>query len=146
MSNRSRIGTPAETAAKRWLQDNGWPDADRQPLRGNRDQGDLIVCRTPLVIAEVKAGAQAENASDALIAAWLTETDTEAVHAGADLGVLIVRRFRRPVARWDAYMRANDMALILTGASILYNAAPWPVRMTLADWSAAALAWLDGAE
>lgn len=137
------IGTAAESAARNWLQSNGWPECDRQPLRGNRDQGDLVVCRSPLIIAEVKAGAMAEKASDALIREWIKQTETEAVHAGAELGVLIVRRFRRPVAQWDAWLRANDWALLLTGDSILPTDAPWPLRASLADWATAAADWAE---
>ena len=143
MARPKDIGTSAETAAKRWLQANGWPDCDRQPLRGNRDQGDLIVCRAPVIVAECKAGAMAESASNNLIRDWLEQTETEAVHAGADLAVLVVRRFRRPVAAWDAWMRANDWALLLTGDSILPTDAPWPLRASLADWSRAAYEWAD---
>ena len=137
------IGTAAETAAKRFLQANGFPECDRQPLRGNRDQGDLVVCRDPLVIAEVKGGQMAEKASAAVIAEWLEQTETEAVHAGADLAVLIVRRHRRPVGLWDTYMRANDWALLLTGDSILPTDAPWPLRASLGDWSRMAWEWAD---
>lgn len=142
--NRPRdIGTAAETATKRYLQAHGFPEADRQPLRGGRDQGDLIVCRAPKIIAEVKAGAVADNASDQLIRQWLDQTDTEAVHAGADLGVLVVRRRHRPTGLWDAWMRANDWALLLTGDSILPTDAPWPLRASLGDWAVMAYEWAD---
>jgi hypothetical protein len=144
MSKSKAIGTAAETAATRYLQANGFPACDRQPLRGNRDQGDLIVCRTPRVIAEVKGGQMAETASAAVIAEWLEQTETEAVHAGADLGVLIVRRFRRPVGLWDAYMPSADWALLLTGESLLTRDAPWPLRSSLADWARMASWWAEG--
>ena len=53
MANPSRDkGTRMETTAKRYLQASGWPQADRQPPRGDRGQGALGVCRTPLVVAE----------------------------------------------------------------------------------------------
>ena len=123
MSRRPRdIGTAGETAARRWLQSDGWPDADRQPLRGTRDCGDLIVCRSPRIIAECKAGNAAETASSGLIGQWLAQTETERVNAGAVLAVLIVRRHRRPVGLWDA---------------------PWSLRASLQDWSAMAKAWAD---
>ena len=143
MSNPSKDkGTRRETAAKRYLQGAGWPQADRAPLRGNRDHGDLVVCRTPLIIAEVKF--RSHTFSDAQVARWLEETEREAVHAGADLSVLIVRRFRRPVELWDAVMAANDWLLILSGDEVLPTDAPWPLRASLADWSRMALAWVEG--
>ena len=138
MSKSKAIGTASETAAKRFLQANGFPDCDRQPLRGNRDQGDLIVCRSPLVIAEVKGGQMAEKASHTVIAEWLEQTETEAVHAGADLAVLIVRRHRRPVAQWDAWMPAGDWAWLLgfeRHSSWFGTLDKAPLRGSLADWA-----------
>lgn len=137
------IGTSAETAAKRWLVDDGWPDCERRALTGNRDTGDLTVCRRPLIIAEVKAGHAADKASPKVIADWLEQTDTEAVHAGADLGVLIVARKYRNPRDWDAYMRACDWVLLLTGDEVLWPDAPWPMRVSVEHWSQMAKAWAD---
>ena len=144
MSRRPKdIGTAAETAARRFLVDDGWPDCERRALAGNRDTGDLTVCRRPLIVAEVKAGHAADKASPKVIADWIEQTDTEAVHAGAVLGVLIVARKYRNPRDWDAYMRACDWVLLLTGDEVLWPDAPWPMRTSLADWSAMAKAWAD---
>ena len=145
MKRRPRdIGTAAETAAKRWLQDNGWPDADRQPLRGTRDCGDLTVCRSPLIVAEVKAGNAAETAPSGLIGQWLAQTETERVNAGAVLAVLIVRRHRRPVGLWDAHMPAAGWLTLFDGSTDAAGwDSPWPLRASLGDWSAMAKAWVD---
>ncbi len=137
------IGTSAETAAKRWLVDDGWPDCERRALASNRDTGDLTVCRRPLIIAEVKAGHAADKAGPKVIDAWLEQTDTEAVHAGAALGVLIVARKYRNPRDWDAYMRACDWALLLTGDEVLWPDAPWPMRVSVEHWSQMAKAWAD---
>lgn len=143
MANPSKQrGTLIESRVRAYLQANGWPEADRQPLRGNRDQGDLIVCRAPVIIAECKA--RKGTISERDIAVWLEQTETEAVHAGADLAVLIVARHGIKVAEYDAIMRANDWALLLTGDSILPTDAPWPLRASLADWSQTTLAWVEG--
>ena len=143
MSNPSKDkGTRRESTAKRYLQSSGWPDCDRQPLRGNRDHGDLIVCRDPHIIAEVKY--RSETFSDAQAMRWLEETEREAVHAGADLSVLIVARKGVRVEYWDAVMAANDWMLILSGDEVLPTDAPWPLRASLADWSRMALAWVEG--
>ena len=144
MSRRPKdIGTSAETAARRFLVDDGWPDCERRALACNRDTGDLTVCRRPLIVAEVKAGKAADKAGPKVIDDWLEQTDTEAVHAGADLGVLIVARKYRNPRDWDAYMRACDWVLVLTGDEVLWPDAPWPMRTSLADWSAMAKAWAD---
>ena len=144
MSRRPKdIGTAAETAARRFLVDDGWPDCERRALAGNRDTGDLTVCRRPLIIAEVKAGHAADKASPKVIDDWLEQTDTEAVHAGADLGVLIVARKYRNPRDWDAYMRACDWVLLLTGDEVLWPDAPWPMRVSVEHWSQMAKAWAD---
>ena len=133
------IGTAAETAAKRFLQEAGFADCDRQPLRGSRDTGDLIVCREPLIIAEVKGGQQAERASAQMIGTWLEQAETEAVHAGADLAVLIVRRFRRPVALWDAWMPLSDWVWLADKGRFASGAMrATPLRGSLGDWAALA--------
>ena len=127
MSRRPKdIGTAGESAARRFLVDDGWPDCERRALTGNRDTGDLTVCRRPLVIAD-----------------WIEQTDTEAVHAGAVLGVLIVARKYRNPRDWDAYMRAADWALLLTGDEVLWPDAPWPMRVSVEHWSQMAKAWAD---
>jgi len=142
MSNPSKDkGTRKETPAKRYLQGAGWPQADRAPLRGNRDQGDLVVSRTPLIIGEVKYRDRAF--SDAQVGRWLEETEREAVHAGAELGVLIVARKGVRVEYWDAVMAANDWMLMLSGDQVLPTDAPWPMRTSLEHWSRIALAWVE---
>ena len=144
MSRRPKdIGTAAETAARRFLVDDGWPDCERRALACNRDTGDLTVCRRPLIVAEVKAGKAADKAGPKVIDDWIEQTDTEAVHAGAVLGVLIVARKYRNPRDWDAYMRAADWVLLLSGDEVLWPDAPWPMRTSLADWSAMAKAWAD---
>ena len=134
-------GTRRESTAKRFLQASGWPDCDRQPLRGNRDHGDLVICRDPHIIAEVKY--RSETFSDAQVGRWLEETEREAVHAGADLSVLIVARKGVRVEYWDAVMAANDWMLMLSGDQVLPTDAPWPMRTSLEHWSRIALAWVE---
>jgi hypothetical protein len=142
MANPSKQrGTLIESRVRAYLLANGWPDCDRQPLRGSRDQGDLIVCRAPVIIAECKA--RKGTISERTIADWMEQTETEAVHAGAVSAVLIVARHGIRVGEYDAIMRANDWALLLTEDSLMVRDAPWPMRASLADWSAMAKAWAD---
>jgi hypothetical protein len=142
MSNPSKAkGTRAETTAKRYLLANGFPECDRQPLHGNRDQGDLIVCRSPKIVAEVKA--RKGTISEAQIASWWAQTETEPVHANADLAVLIVARHGVSVAAWDAYMPAYDWLHVFGGTYVMAAAAPWLMRASLADWAAMLTDWAD---
>jgi hypothetical protein len=84
------IGTKAETAVVRYLQMNGFPSAERRALRGTADAGD--VTGTPGVCWEVKGGDMAKHASEAQVAAWLSDTDREIKNARADLGLLVMQR------------------------------------------------------
>lgn len=90
MSKSKQIGTAAETLAVRFMRANGFPGADRRPLKGNQDQGDILL--EPRVIAEVKGGHAAEDASPGQIVAWMRETATEGVNAGAEVAFLVVKR------------------------------------------------------
>lgn len=135
MTNRPKqIGTAAETAVTRFFQGDGWPEAERIALHGAHDKGDIRICRRPwTAIAEVKAGAVAEKASDALIEQWLDETDTERRHATAAIGVLVVRRYRRHPRLWDAYLRMRDIVWLENGK---YGWSDIPVRVSLENASA----------
>ena len=142
MTNPSKAkGTRKESTARAFLKVSGFPECERQPLHGNRDHGDLIVCQAPKIIAEVKSRKGTISGRD--IDLWWKQTETEAVHAGADLGVLIVARHGVSVAAWDAIMPASDWALLLTGDSILPTDAPRLLRASLADWSLMAWEWAD---
>lgn len=106
MSNPSKQkGTAAETALVRYLKANGFPEARRQPLAGNRDIGDVWVC--PWTIAEVKV--RTGPYSDADVDKWLLECETERVNAAADECWLVVKRVGKAcpgnwwVIRWDKY-------------------------------------------
>jgi Holliday junction resolvase len=88
-------GTAAETAVVRYLQ-NWWPAAERRALSGNEDKGD--VAGIPGVCIEVKAAQRLE------LAAWRRETWAEMGNAGATHCILVVKRPRKPVWQWDAYV------------------------------------------
>ena len=79
------IGTRAETAVVRLARDLGFREAERLPLAGAADKGDIRLIRDPLVILEVKAGKAAQNASWSQIQAWLRETQIERNNAWKDL-------------------------------------------------------------
>jgi hypothetical protein len=136
-------GTAKESAARDWLISDGWLGCRRQPLSGNRDQGDLMICDKPerRIVAEVKY--RDRPVTEKQIWQWLDQTEDEAVHAGADLGVLIVAVKGRPPAMWEAWMIAADWIMLLTGDTVLPCDAPWPMRTNLADWSNIASDWAD---
>ena len=131
MSRPRDIGTKAESAVVAVLRANGFDTAERSALHGNRDQGDIT--GTP-VCWEVKGGHAAEQASDGQVLAWMAELDTECVHKGADVGVLVMKRKgvgHGNAERWWAVMWLADI-----GEAYGCRHGPLagvPVRMTLAD-------------
>lgn len=134
MVNKPRaVGTAGEMAVVRFLVDDGWPEAERLPLSGRYDKGDIRICRKPwTVIAEVKSGQVAEKASPALIEQWLDETDTERRNAAATIGVLVVRRFRRNITAWDVWLPLKHLVWLEVG---VYGGSDIPVRLSLGDFS-----------
>lgn len=100
MSKARAKGTAAERDVVRYLQ-NWWPAAERRALSGNKDRGD--VAGIPGVVIEVKAAARLE------LAAWRRETEAECRNASAAIGLLVVKRPRKPVSQWDAHMRLTDL-------------------------------------
>jgi hypothetical protein len=129
------IGTAAETAVVRYLQANGFPNAERRALRGTADAGDIA--GTPALCWSVKGGAQAEQASDLDIARWMVELATQCGHARADLGLLVTkRRGHGPhsAGAWWAHLTAGALALLTDPHAAIQPAAPRVnVRLRLAD-------------
>lgn len=132
MANPSKAkGTAGETACVRWLRLNGFPYADRQPLRGNRDAGDLVL--GPGVVAEVKAYRLPTGYPTALqLQLWLAQAAVEKDNAGAAYCPLIVKRpGTADVGRWFAFLPLGEFAL-LTGALIPLAADDEVVQLTVA--------------
>lgn len=132
MANPSKAkGTAGETACKRWLIDHGFPGADRQPLRGNRDCGDLGL--TAGIVAEVKAYRLPTGyPTAAQLTLWLAQAAVEKTNAGAAYCPLIVKRpGTSDVGRWFAFLTMAEFAM-LTGAHIPLEADYEPVQLTVA--------------
>lgn len=130
-------GTAGETAVVAWMREHGFAWADRQPLRGNRDAGDLTLC--PGVIVEVKSYAGAPGrgqAPQAVLEAWMRQTETERENARADVGILIVKRNgTTDVGRWFAYVTAWTLAELVAGTTqgFASQALHAPVCLAVAD-------------
>lgn len=109
MSPHRRKGTTFETLIVRYLQTVGFPYAERRALHGNLDKGDVTGVG-PLVF-ECKAAKRHELSN------WLAQTETERVNAGADYGILIVKRQGHNTgAEQYAVMRLEDMVRLLREA------------------------------
>ena len=110
MANRSKIiGTRFETLIARYLQTAGFPHAERRALQGALDKGDIGGCG-PLVY-ECKAAKRHELSS------WIEETVSETRNAGADYGILVVKRQGVGTGEGQyAIMRMEEMARLLKQA------------------------------
>ena len=102
MSKQRAKGTLAESHLVRWLRENGI-DADRHPLRGNLDQGDISGVGNWAV--EVK------NHRSSSYQAWLREAEAERVNAGAENAVVIHKPHGVGVSdpgKWIAVMTVDQ--------------------------------------
>jgi hypothetical protein len=124
-----RIGTAGESAVKRYAQANGFPGAERLPLSGSKDIGDVSLA--PGVMVEVKAGKSAQNASAQQITDWLEETERERVNGGWTIALLVTQsRGFGPgrVPQWNArFLRGSDIVECAADAFI-FN---YPIAVSL---------------
>ena len=109
MSKSKQKGTAFETAVVRYLAANGFPYAERAPLAGNKDRGDIT--GTPGLVWECK------NHKALALAEWSDETFAEMVNAKADYGILVVKRPRHGDPA-DAYtiLPLSDLVQLLKEA------------------------------
>lgn len=85
MSAAKQKGTRHESAIVAFLRDHGFPWADRVPLSGKHDRGDVTACPGGPVI-------EAKNQNRHSWAEWLDEATAEAKNAGAPFGVVWAHR------------------------------------------------------
>lgn len=134
MTRPKAIGTAGETAVTRYAQANGFPHAERLPLKGSADEGDIGLC--PGVIVEVKAGKVAEACADAWLVEAQRQTTVEKGHSGAAVALLVTKRRAVGAAnagRWWAWLPAETFALLVVGAyETSGHPNPW-LRMELRD-------------
>jgi hypothetical protein len=91
MVNRPKaIGTQFETDLARYLQSNGFPDAERKVLHGRYDIGD-VASQEYNVAFEAKAGQAAVHASESLLQKWMEEADVERRNGGWHYTPLVVK-------------------------------------------------------
>ena len=130
------IGTAAETAVVRAARSRGFGLADRLTLTGQHDRGDVRLTPGLVagVIAEVKGGNAARNASDRMVRAWLAEAEQERTNADADVAILVTQRAGYAPARadqWWAYTTTGTLADLLE-SGVMPPDPEEPVRVTLA--------------
>ncbi|WP_372730052.1 hypothetical protein [Nocardioides sp.] len=121
MSAGKAKGTRHESAIVAFLQAHGFTYADRVPLSGSRDRGDVTVGPGSPVI-------EAKNQARHSFAEWLDEANQEAANARAPFGVVWAKR-RGKGSVGDGYvvMDGNTFALLLQQAGYSWEP-PLPGR------------------
>lgn len=109
MSKQRAKGTAAETAVVRYLQDHGFPHAERRALHGTADRGDVTGIGP--VVLEVKNHAALD------LAGWVKELEAEIRNAGAGTGAVVAkRRGTTDAAAWYAILPFGDLVELLIEA------------------------------
>ena len=109
MSAGKRKGTAWESAIVTYLR-QWFPWADRVPLSGARDRGDVTISPGSPVI-------EAKNAARVCLAEWVDEANAEAVNAGVPWGVVWVkRRGKSSPAHGYVVMSGSTYVALLLGA------------------------------
>jgi len=121
-------GRETENMVVGYLNDHGYPHAERRRLKGAKDEGDIT--GIPGVVIEVKGDRSMR------IRAWREETVTEAWNAHVEFYFLVVRVEYKPVAEWDVHIPTGLIAEGLFATEDVW------IRMDLAD--AATLMKLQG--
>ncbi|RCG32379.1 hypothetical protein DQ384_05130 [Sphaerisporangium album] len=124
----------AAAAIVQVLHNHGFPNAEHRARTAAQAKGDITGC--PGVVWKVRSGGTARSASDAQIEAWLTETITEKLDAGAGAGILVVQRAGADPADapcWWAIMRAYQLECLISPNGLWTVGHKFPIRMLLTD-------------
>lgn len=109
MSASKRKGTAAETAVVKYLQENGFPYAERRALHGTQDKGDITGCGP--IVFEIK------NHKTLDLAGWVKELEAEIRNANADTGSVIAKkRGTTNPGDWYAIMPVHVLVELLREA------------------------------
>jgi hypothetical protein len=110
VSAAKQKGTAWETRIVTFLRDHGFTYADRVPLSGHKDRGDVTTGPGSPVI-------EAKNQARHSLAEWLTEAEQERDNAKADTAVVWIKRrgFTSP-GRGYVVMSGDDYVWLLKSA------------------------------
>ncbi len=144
MSGKSKtIGTSrGETPFVNWARENGFPLAERHALKGNKDEGDVVLDPLGKLIVEVKAGAVAERSEPAWLADAMSQLEMEMLNYGAEAGLLVTKRKGygdKRVGDWWAWCWMAQAELVGEMVMLPFVSDPKhfrvaiPVRMTVTD-------------
>lgn len=109
MSVQKKKGTAWESAIVTYLRQKGFIHAERRALSGSADQGDLT--GIPGLVVEAKSVSRLD------LSGWLDEAELERDNAGADIGVVWLKRrgYTNP-GRAYVLMSGDDLVWLLKSA------------------------------
>jgi hypothetical protein len=106
VSKAKAKGTDAEVAVVKFLNENGFPFAERRVTAGANDKGDINI--SPDVVIEVK------NQATMALSTWVDEAITEQENADAWLAAVWHKRLRKgDAANWYVTMDGAQFLAIL---------------------------------
>lgn len=105
MSANKARGTRHESSIVAFLKEHGFTWADRVPLSGNRDRGDVTIGPGGPCI-------EAKSQNRISLAEWLDEANDEARNAGAPFGVVWAKR-RGKGSPGDHYVVMDGASFVL---------------------------------
>lgn len=118
MANKSKQkGTSFETMVKQYLNDNGFPDAERTPLKAGDDTGDINGIKNRNTGRN--AIIQCKNQRSFQLSQWLDDTVKQAQNKGDAVPALVVKRPNKGVnSLGDTYaiLRLCDLVDLLKEA------------------------------
>ena len=112
MSNPQKAkGSRAELAVARYMQEAGWPYAERSRAGWTDDRGDID--GAPGIVVEVK------DHKKFALSEWMGELEVETANARAITGVLVVkRRLHTDPGDWYAITRFGDWCHLAKDAGL----------------------------
>lgn len=109
MTKSGRKGTAGENTVVDYLNNNGFPKAERRRLAGAKDKGD--VAGVPGVVIEVK------NEKSTTLSTYVDEASVEAANAGEPVGVAWhKRRGKTNAGEWYVSMSGEMFMRLLSYA------------------------------
>ena len=117
MTKAKQKGTSFETLVKDYLNVVGFVDANRTPLQGLGDTGDINGIRNK--VTGQKVAIQCKNQKSFNLSGWLNDTVEQAARLGDAVPVLVVKRpGKGKAAVGDNYvvMRLDDLIALLKDA------------------------------
>lgn len=117
MANKAKQkGTAFETLVRQYLNDSGFPEAQRTVLKGGQDTGDINGIRNS---SKRQVAVQCKNQKSFSLSQWLNDTVDQAGNLGGAVPALVVKRpgkGEKAVGDSYAVMRLSDLVELLKEA------------------------------